>query len=88
MAQVANMGGDVAEPDPMVLKMMIQMVAERVLPSAYVRLCIRHVHRAAPLTNEWIIRVNCFLVFLCALLSGSLQCGSGVNNNVLVLSGS
>jgi hypothetical protein len=28
MAQVANMGGGVAEPVPMALKMMIQMVAK------------------------------------------------------------
>jgi hypothetical protein len=28
MVQVANMGGGVAEPDPMALKMMIQMVAK------------------------------------------------------------
>jgi len=28
MAQVANMGGGVVEPDPMALKMMIPMVAK------------------------------------------------------------
>ena len=50
------MGGGVAEPDPMALKTMIQMVAKvqgppfRVRPRA--RLCMCHVRCAAPLTID------------------------------------
>ena len=64
MAQ-ASMGGGVEEPDPMVLKMMIQMVAKfrrRVLRArAPVLSCALHA-----MVNQ----VSCFLVFLCGLLPG------------------
>ena len=43
MAQVANMGDGVAEPDPMALKMMIQMVAKfrGPIPRTFARALVR-----------------------------------------------
>jgi hypothetical protein len=65
MAQ-ANTGGVVAEPDPMVLKMMIQTVAKF---SGRAPMLSCHVGRRC---RRWLIKFSCFLVFLCALLSGSV----------------
>jgi hypothetical protein len=67
MAQ-ANMDGDVAEPDPMVLMRMIRTVASF---RGYVLQRTRapmHVSMRTQTTGD---RVSCFLMFLCALLSVS-----------------
>ena len=68
MAQ-ASMGGGVAEPDPMVQKMMIQMAAKfswrySTCVSAYTVMCA--------LPQTMVNQISCFLVFLCALLPGSV----------------
>lgn len=81
MAQ-ANMDGDVAEPDPMVLMKMIRTVASF---RGYVLQRTRAPMHVSMRTQTIGDRVSCFLMFLCALLSVSR---SGVNNNVLVLSAS
>ena len=62
MVQVANMGVGVAEPVPMALKMMIQMVAKFKGPrSAYVRArACASVMCACASDEEWIIKVSAF----------------------------
>ena len=84
MAQ-ANTGGGVEEPDPMVLKMMILTVAK--FRGAF---CVRaSMHQSCvPRSRRWFIKFSCFLVFCVRYYLVPLQCSSGVNNNVLVLSGS